>query len=130
MSHKILIADDDPVVRHILSMILEGLGHTVTTVETGKACIDFISTCAAQNDLPALVFLDHLLPDINGLEVLIRIKQLSSAEQPLPVVMLSANTEEEILLDVISDQMPDRFLEKPFTARAVATVIDALLGSS
>jgi CheY-like chemotaxis protein len=126
MSHavcNILIADDDPVVRHILTMILEGLGHSVETVSSGEACVTYIASHASESNLPSLVFLDNLLPDITGLEVLSRLRQITDK---VPVVMLSASSEAEIL-DSVTDQMPNVFLEKPFTPSAVAKVLDTLL---
>ena len=67
---QILIADDDPVVRHLLSSVLSAAGHTVETAESGSRCIEMLREKAASNTLPDLLFLDLQLADMAGAEVL------------------------------------------------------------
>ena len=117
MNQIFLIADDDPVVRLILTAILESLSHTVIAVETGTECLS-----AVADSEPNLLFLDHQLPDMSGGEIL---KKLRASNPKLRIIMLSANSEHE-LKSISPGMNPDYFLEKPFTADTVRLAIDSV----
>lgn len=124
MNKEILIADDDPVVRHLLGSILSNAGYQVIKCESGASCIEVITERARLNTLPAAVFLDVLLNDMSGIEVFKKIREHAAS---LPVIMLSANPQDE-LRERFSGFNPDYFLEKPFTPNEVLSVLDELLG--
>ena len=126
MSQWILITDDDPVVRHILTTILSTAGYQVKNAETGKAGIEVIEEAVLKKDLPALIFLDLLLPGVSGIEVLKTIRKLTGPEH-LPVILISANTKVEIP-EIPAEIAPEGYLEKPFTKEIVLSMIRELLG--
>jgi CheY-like chemotaxis protein len=111
---KILIADDDIVVQHILSSILQNAEHETELASTGKECIQKVETAAASGAPYQAIFLDLHLPDQTGSEVLSIIRPLTKAK----VIMLSANTKQE-LTEFAPNCRPDDFIEKPFTAEDV-----------
>ncbi|CAN2039927.1 Protein-glutamate methylesterase/protein-glutamine glutaminase [Candidatus Magnetomoraceae bacterium gMMP-15] len=83
---RILVVDDSLLVRRLLSNVLsEQSGFEITTASSGRIALDRISL-----NLPDLIILDIEMPDINGLEMLKRIRKDHPA---LPVIMFSRLTE-------------------------------------
>jgi DNA-binding response OmpR family regulator len=78
-SGRILIIDDEAVLRHTLTRILQGAGHDVTTAGSGQEGLAFLSQQSFD-----LIYLDLRMPDMSGLEVLKIIRQKS----PLTLVVL------------------------------------------
>ena len=106
MSKKVLIVDDDPVIRMLVSEILESFGHSVTTLESGSSCLSSL-----KQDLPDVLILDLQMPDMTGLEVLKQLKA-DSRTSSVPVIMLSANSDSE---NLSKDEIrADQYLQKPF----------------
>lgn len=121
MSRYILIADDDPVVLHILGSILDAGGNEVIRVDSGQACLEQVERDRESGRLPDVLFLDNLLGDITGLEVFAKLRA-SLGEQLMPIVLLSANTKAE-MSDYDVDVLPEYFMEKPFTGENVTSVL-------
>lgn len=116
---EILAADDDPVVRHILSLFLAPTGAKLRLVEDGAACL-----AAVRERRPEILFLDMQLPDMSGLDVL---REVRASVPELPVILLSANPRGEVI-GVVESDAPDYYLEKPFTAEAVYAALEEVLG--
>lgn len=106
MSKKVLIVDDDPVIRMLVSEIVESFGHTVTSLENGADCLSQL-----KQDVPDVLILDLQMPDMTGLEVLKQLK-LDSRTSAVPVIMLSANSDSENLSK--GEVKADQYLQKPF----------------
>ena len=123
----ILIADDDPVVRHILSSILTASGHASEAVESGVKCIAKIRDGVEHSRIPKLLFLDLQLTDMTGAEVLQQLQGILGSHS-LPVIVLSANSREEAQR-TYPTLAADHFLEKPFSPQAVLEAL-AQLGIS
>ncbi len=85
----VLIVDDEPSIRRFLRHILEGEGFLVIEARTGEDAV-----AIAMREKPAIVLLDLVLPDIDGFEVLERLKQQSSTRN-IPVIILSIIEDEE-----------------------------------
>jgi CheY-like chemotaxis protein len=111
-----VIADDDIVVRHILTAILEN-DFTVITHQTGEECLEYFKSNSAD-----ILFLDIQLPDYTGPDVLNILATKLGADKPY-VVGVSANPERE-MRELFSGTVPDAFLEKPFTSESVAEVVE------
>ncbi|MCC6953657.1 MAG: response regulator [Deltaproteobacteria bacterium] len=112
---NILVADDDPVVRHILGAILRGSSHTVDLAENGAGALQALKT-----DTPYdAIFLDMMLGDMTGAEVL---KSIRDSGVTSKVIMLSAHQRDEAA-KLNADLPPDYFLEKPFVASDVAEAL-------
>jgi DNA-binding response OmpR family regulator len=80
---KVLLVDDSPTVLKIMSLSLMGSGFVVRTAATGAAGL-----ALAREDKPDVIILDINLPDINGLEVLGKLKE-DAALAPVPVLLLT-----------------------------------------
>ena len=117
MDERILVIEDDQNILRLLQRALVFEGYKVDLAADGQIGLNI-----AQESKPALVVLDLMLPDVDGIEVCRRMRQFSSA----PVLMLTAR-------DKISDRVEgldtgaDDYLVKPFDIEELLARIRALL---
>jgi DNA-binding response OmpR family regulator len=115
---RILVVDDDPAVVSVLRRGLSYEGFTVHTAASGGAGL-----ALAREQSPDLIILDIMMPDLDGIEVLRRIR---AADPGLPVLMLTAR-------DAPADQIQglesgaDDYVIKPFTFEVLLARVRALL---
>lgn len=116
---RILIADDDPLLRSLLVHKLSKDGHHVLVAEDGAQAL---ATIAEQK--PDLIVLDALMPIMDGFEVLRRLKagHLSSA----PVIMLTALKREQDIVGALRLGAAD-YLVKPFIPDELSERVRRLL---
>src|ERR1700674_4613466 len=117
---RILVVDDTDANRELLSRRLGREGHVVETVGDGKSALERVES--ANFDL---VLLDLMMPDMNGFEVLCRLKADLSARH-IPVIMISALDELDSIVRCIEAGAED-YLPKPFNAVLLRARIDASL---
>ncbi len=86
---RVLVVDDEPSIRRFLRHILESEGFIVTEARTGEDAV-----AVARREKPSLVLLDLVLPDIDGFEVLGRLKELPGTRN-IPVIILSIIEDDE-----------------------------------
>ncbi len=113
----ILLAEDEPELRRLVRNELEAAGYQVRCAPDGPTAMQLWAAAP-----PDLVILDWMLPGIDGLEVLRRLRQSS----PVPVLMLTARAEEVdrvVGLEVGADD----YLTKPFGMRELVARVRALL---
>lgn len=106
-SLKILVTDDDPVNRMILSGMLTPEGHTVIEASNGKEAVELF-----EKEHPDLVLMDVIMPVMDGYEAVRLIKQ-KAAHNFVPVIYLTAINDEEGLSKCV-DAGGDDFLTKPY----------------
>jgi CheY-like chemotaxis protein len=82
----ILIVDDALLSRSMVRKILTGLGHTTIEAKDGKQALSMI-----QEHKPDCVCLDMLLPELNGIQVLEKLREENNS---IPVIMITADTQE------------------------------------
>ena len=101
---RVLIVEDDSGIADFLQLELEHEGFEVLHAEDGRKALELF-----ENGAPDIIFLDIMLPKLNGLEVLRRIRKTSR----VPVIMLTARGD---TLDKVSglDSGADDYLAKPF----------------
>lgn len=104
---RILIVDDNESNRDLLGRRLLHEGHQVTAVDSGEAAL-----AAVENDSFDLVLLDLLMPGMNGIEVLERLKA-DPRYRDTPVIMISGLTETDAVIRCIEAGAED-YLPKPF----------------
>ncbi len=113
----ILVIDDEPQMRRLLQLTLETNGFSVHTASTGSEGV-----VRAASDRPELVILDLGLPDMDGSEVLKKIREWST----VPVLVLSVRSAEDDIVGCL-DAGADDYLVKPFrTGELLARVRAAL----
>lgn len=115
IKNTIVICDDEPQIRKILSISLESADYKVIDVENGKDAITQIATSH-----PQLVILDLGLPDRDGLSVLKEIRTWTS----VPVIILSVKNSEEDIVKAL-DLGADDYLTKPFNTSELLARIRA-----
>jgi two-component system, NtrC family, response regulator AtoC len=103
---SILVVDDEDGIRNYLKTLLKLKGYDVNTLASGSEAIDFLT----KNPPPALVLLDILMHDVDGLETL---KRLRKVEKELPIIMLSCIGETRTIVDAMRSGATD-YLNKPF----------------
>jgi DNA-binding NtrC family response regulator len=114
MQFKILVVDDEPILRDSLEVALKTSGYEVMTARTGEEGLERF-----QQENPDLVLLDHWLPGINGDEVLRRIKE----EDPeIPIIIMTAQGSIEMAVSSMKMGAFD-FLVKPFELDQVEDLI-------
>jgi DNA-binding response OmpR family regulator len=120
MNELILIVEDEEKISGMIVDYLQSLGYRSLQAEDGKAAIQLF-----QEETPDFVVLDIMLPGIDGLDVLKRIR----AESEVPVLMLTARSaENDKLLGLESGA--DDYLTKPFSMKELAARIRAILRRS
>jgi CheY-like chemotaxis protein len=121
MSKTILVVDDDPVLRMLITEYLSMFGHAVEGVDCGTACLARLGT---EGPLPDLLVLDLMMPDMTGFDVLRHIRN-DERLRPLPVILLSANGGTEALA-TSAGVFPDRYVDKPFEIKSLLQTIQSL----
>jgi DNA-binding response OmpR family regulator len=119
-NHSILVVEDEPSIASFVAMYLKRAGFTVRAVGTGGDALENASA-----DPPALIVLDLMLPDIDGIDVCRRIRQRSD----VPILMLSARDEDVdkiIGLEVGADD----YLTKPFNPGELVARVKSILRRS
>jgi two-component system OmpR family response regulator len=117
MSHKILIVDDDPHIREVLSFALGKAGMETLHAEDGEAALAAIGARR-----PDLVVLDINMPRMDGLEVCRRLR----ASGDLPILFLSSR-DDEVDRVVGLELGGDDYVVKPFSPREVVARVSAIL---
>ena len=115
---NILIADDDPEIRHELQRTLEKQHYRVETVRDGVAALEKV-----WDDIYDLVILDIMMPKCDGMQVLQEIRRAGMA---VPVLMLTARSEVDDRIQGL-DAGADDYLAKPFSMSELLARIRAML---
>ena len=112
---KALIADDDALIRAMLGSELQSLGFVVTEAQNGEEALALYA-----KDKPDVLFLDLLMPKLNGLDAL---KQLRSEGCQVPAVLVTALTRDTVKQFEVDGVKPEAYLEKPFRLKSVAKIV-------
>lgn len=113
----ILVVDDDPKILRLLRVELTAQGFQVLVAERGRDALDLV-----ERQRPDLVILDIIMPGMDGLEVLRRLRESSG----LPVILLTAkgsDTDKIIGLELGADD----YLAKPFNPEELTARVRAVL---
>lgn len=103
--YQILVVEDDIPVKNLISTTLKANDYRFITCTTGESAI---MECASHN--PDIILLDLGLPDIDGVEVIEKIRTWSN----VPIIVLSARSEDSDKIDAL-DAGADDYLTKPFS---------------
>ncbi len=114
---KILVIDDEPSIINLVSAYLKPEGYEVFTAADGNAGLK-----AARTFKPDLIILDLMLPGIDGIELLSRLRR----ESDVYVIMLTARTEETDKIIGLSVGADD-YVTKPFSPRELVARVKAAL---
>ena len=106
----ILIAEDDLTSRGMLAAVLKKSGHDVVETVNGAEALDELQKPGA----PKLVILDWMMPEMEGLEVVRRVRAMESPQPPFIVMLTSKGGKADIVAGL--DAGADDYLSKPFDA--------------
>jgi CheY-like chemotaxis protein len=117
----IMVVDDNPDIITIIKTILEGKGYSVFSASSGPELLNLL-----KNQKPDLIILDIMMPEMDGLEVLTKLKGVTDTTG-IPVILLTAKVQYE---DVLGGYKlgADYYITKPFTSTQLINGINLLLG--
>ena len=115
---RLLVVDDEPTVRELLSAALRFAGFRVTSAATATEAV-----AAATDEPPDLVLLDVMLPDLDGFEV---VRRLREQHRPVPVLFLTARDGQADKVTGLSLGADD-YVTKPFDLAELIARIRAIL---
>ncbi len=117
----IMVVDDNPDIVTIVKTILEVKGYAVQSAFSGQEVLSLL-----KEQKPDLIILDVMMPQMDGLEVLTRLKG-DAGTASIPVILLTAKVQYE---DVLGGYKmgADYYITKPFTSTQLINGINLLLG--
>jgi DNA-binding response OmpR family regulator len=119
----IFIVEDEPEIGSLIAHTLANADFAVKVFDRGQSVIEALS-----DQLPALVLLDQMLPDMNGLEVLRLIEQDLGHQQVKTIVISAHNTETDKVRAL--ELGADDYVSKPFSPRELVARVRAVLRSA
>ena len=122
-SSTVLIVEDEEDIRDMLAHTLGNAGFRVMGASNGRE--GFIK---AVDQLPSLVLVDWMMPEVNGIELLRRLRR-DPRTQAIPVIMLSAKAEVDNKAEGL-DSGADDYLAKPFSNKELLSRVRAVLRRS
>ena len=114
---RILVVEDEPSIREVLSLYLRRAGYQVTVVGDGREALDTLSS-----QTPDLVVLDLMLPEVSGLEVTRWLRERGDT----PIIMLTARREEQDRIAGL-EMGADDYVVKPFSPQELVSRVRAVL---
>ena len=115
--HRILVVDDEPRMIRFIQMNLELEGYQVSQASNG-----FEALTKLRDDLPDLVILDVMMPDMDGFETLRLLREVSA----VPVIMLTVKADEEDKVRGL-ELGADDYVTKPFSPKELSSRVKAVL---
>lgn len=115
----ILVVDDEPSVRMVLSRLLAKRGYAVIEAENGNEALEMVARHA---DALRLILLDLTMPQRDGLSTL---QEIRSQKIQTPVVLISGYYSNELIPQL--ERLQAKYISKPFTAQTLLAVIDPIL---
>jgi DNA-binding response OmpR family regulator len=117
---RVLVVDDEPMVREVVTRYLEHDGFSVIAVENGRDALVAVKKAA-----PDLIILDIMLPEIDGLDVLTRLRRSGD----VPIILLTARTSEADRVFGL-ELGADDYVVKPFSPRELTARVRSVLRRS
>ena len=122
MTKKVMVVDDDPGVVFTVKRGMEVIDkdYEIIAATGGKECLELLKN----NQIPDLIILDILMPDISGWEIYKKLKD-NEMWRNIPVVFLTARTDR--IAREAGDFLGDDYIEKPFKLPELKDRIDKIL---
>ena len=117
MCARVLVVDDEPLLRNLLSQLLQLEGYDVLEAENGQIALELVA-----NEKPDLVLLDVMLPARSGLDVLGELRRTND----IPVILVSGLAAESDRVAGLKTGADD-YVTKPFSAAELSARIESVL---
>lgn len=114
---SILLVDDDPQLIRLVRANLESVGHRVLAAMDARSALELVNM-----EMPDMIILDIMLPEIDGYELCQRIREFSD----IPIIMLTAKVEDTDKVTGLKLGADD-YLTKPFSAQELLARVEAVL---
>jgi DNA-binding response OmpR family regulator len=124
MDKNVLIIDDDPIIRNLVKSILETEGYQISMAEDGLQGMEHIAA-EARPIKYGLIILDVVMPGMNGIEVLTKLKE-NNETNAIPVLMLTGESKAEDIMAGYSTGA-DYYITKPFTRQQLLYGLNLVL---
>lgn len=118
---KILLVDDDELVRRVLRTFLERGGHQVSEAANGVEALEIFAA-----EQPDLVVTDILMPRMNGLEMLVELRRLKSDVRVIAMTGSAHDGDTDAMLLLARDLGAARTFRKPLDMTSLLTAVEAL----
>ena len=115
----VLVVDDEPSVVEVVCLYLQREGFRTRTAQDGRSALK-----AIQEQLPAILVLDVMLPEINGLEIMRRLREDPTSD--VPVILLTARSQETDRIYGL-ELGADDYVTKPFSPAELTSRVKAVL---
>jgi CheY-like chemotaxis protein len=122
--HIVLVVDDEFGIAELIDAVLTDEGYRVLTAANGRQGLETLARETLAREPPALVFLDYMMPVMDGAAVL-RAMAADAAFRTIPVVLMSS-VAEPVVAKVCSGYAA--FLNKPFRITELTAVAERLIG--
>ncbi len=114
---KVLVVKDNEISSEVIATILENAGYAIDVAKNGADALNLYTT----NDY-AFIFMDVGLPDCDGLAVTRQIRKFSARDKHVPIIALTAHSDEQTREVCLSAGMND-FLTKPIDPKLLLTIV-------
>ena len=114
---SVLLVEDNPVNQRLAVILLERMGHTVTTADTGRAALDRLEGASFD-----LVLMDVQMPEMDGVEATARIRAAEPPNRHLPIVAMTAHAMKGDREQLLAAGMDD-YIAKPISPEAIADAL-------
>jgi len=124
MRKKIMVVDDEPDILFTVGQVLETSGYEVIKAKDGKECIEKLNELS---EIPDLVLLDIMMPEVSGWDVAAKIKE-NPAWKEIPIVFLTAKG--DIMSIGMGNLTAEDYIVKPFDIKDLKERVDKILNKS
>lgn len=116
---RVLVVDDEPAVRGMLTVTLEMAGFEVIEAESASSALNEIA-----DSIPDLMLIDWMMPQVSGLELCRRLRR-NPDTAGIPLILLTAREEENAKITGL--EVADDYITKPFSPRELVARLKAIL---
>lgn len=120
---RVLVVDDNELNCDVAQGILNCLGIEADTIYSGRNCLSLLQA-GKQYDI---IFMDHMMPDMDGVETLHAIRKMGGIFKDIPVVLLTANAVSGVKDEMLGEGFDD-FLSKPIEIEELQRVLIKYIG--
>jgi DNA-binding response OmpR family regulator len=121
---KVLVVDDDESIRKFLEVTLKAEGHEAFSAQNGEEAVQL-----AKSELPDAILLDIRMPEIDGWEVLRRLRK-DERTKKIPVIFLTAMPPSQSNLATSHILNADAYITKPIDPEEVSLILKKILKKS
>lgn len=114
---RILVVDNEPMMRRLVGELLKRFGHRVEMCEDGRSALE-----AVQRDHYDLVMMDVEMPVMDGRETALAIRAMGRDEEHLPIIAVTGHSDPAILSECLDSRMNDTII-KPVTAQNLKVLL-------